>query len=46
VAKQIIALIRSGAATGIYHATSSGLTTWYGLAREIFGLLGAPTRAG
>ena len=41
VAKQIIALVRSGAATGIYHGTSSGMTTWYGLAGEIFGLLGA-----
>ena len=41
VAGQIIALVRSGAAGGIYHATSSGETTWFGLAREVFGLLGA-----
>jgi dTDP-4-dehydrorhamnose reductase len=41
VAAQIIALIRSGAPAGIYHATSSGEATWYGLAREIFRLLGA-----
>jgi len=41
VARQIIALARSAAAPGIYHATSSGQTTWFGLAREIFGLLGA-----
>jgi dTDP-4-dehydrorhamnose reductase len=41
VASQIIALVRSTAAPGIYHATSSGQTTWFGLAREIFGLLGA-----
>jgi dTDP-4-dehydrorhamnose reductase len=41
VAEQIIALIQSTAAPGIYHATSSGQTTWFGLAREIFGLLGA-----
>ena len=41
VASQIIALVRSGAASGIYHATSSGETTWFGLAREVFGLLGA-----
>jgi dTDP-4-dehydrorhamnose reductase len=40
VAAQIIALVRSGAA-GIYHATSSGETTWCGLAREVFRLLGA-----
>jgi dTDP-4-dehydrorhamnose reductase len=41
VGRQIIALIHSTAAPGIYHATSSGQTTWFGLAREIFGLLGA-----
>ena len=41
VAGQIIALGRSQAAAGVYHATSSGETTWFGLAREIFGLLGA-----
>ena len=41
VARQIIALVHSTAAPGIYHATSSGQTTWFGLAREIFGLLGA-----
>jgi dTDP-4-dehydrorhamnose reductase len=41
VAGQIIALVRSGAPGGVYHATSSGETTWYGLACEVFGLLGA-----
>ena len=41
VAGQIVALVGSSAAPGIYHATSSGQTTWFGLAREIFGLLGA-----
>jgi dTDP-4-dehydrorhamnose reductase len=41
VARQIIAMIRAGAPPGVYHATSSGQTTWFGLAREIFGLLGA-----
>jgi dTDP-4-dehydrorhamnose reductase len=41
VARQIVALVNSSAAPGIYHATSSGQTTWFGLAREIFGLLGA-----
>ena len=45
VARQIIALAHSTAAPGIYHATSSGQTTWFRLAREIFGLLGAdPSR--
>lgn len=45
VAEKIIALVRSDAPAGIYHATSSGQTTWLGLAREIFWLLGAdPSR--
>lgn len=41
VAGQIVALIHAAASPGIYHATSSGQTTWFGLAREIFQLLGA-----
>ena len=41
VARKIIELVHSTAPPGIYHATSSGQTTWFGLAREIFGLLGA-----
>lgn len=41
VARQIIALVTSHAAPGVYHATSSGQTTWCGLAREVFRLLGA-----
>lgn len=41
VAEQIMSLLCSGAASGIYHATSSGQTTWFGLAQEVFGLLGA-----
>jgi len=41
VADRIIALARSEAAGGIYHATSSGETTWFEFAREIFRLLGA-----
>ncbi len=41
VAGQIVALIHGAASPGIYHATSSGRTTWFGLAREIFRLLGA-----
>jgi dTDP-4-dehydrorhamnose reductase len=40
-ADQILRLIRSGAPAGIYHATSSGETSWHGLARAIFRLLGA-----
>jgi dTDP-4-dehydrorhamnose reductase len=41
VASQIIALVQADAPGGCYHATSSGETTWYGLAREVFHLLGA-----
>jgi dTDP-4-dehydrorhamnose reductase len=45
VARQVIALVHAAAAPGVYHATSSGQTTWYGLAREVFALLGAdPSR--
>jgi dTDP-4-dehydrorhamnose reductase len=43
VAGQVIALARSGAPAGVYHATSSGETTWFGFAREIFRLVGADT---
>ena len=41
VADQIFWLMSSGAPAGIYHATCSGETTWFGLAREVFSLLGA-----
>jgi dTDP-4-dehydrorhamnose reductase len=41
VAARVIALGRSRAPAGVYHATSSGVTTWFGFAREIFLLLGA-----
>jgi dTDP-4-dehydrorhamnose reductase len=41
VADQVIALARARAVAGVYHATSAGETTWFGLAREIFRLLGA-----
>ena len=41
VAERILALGSGSAPAGIYHATCSGQTTWFGLAREIFGLLGA-----
>ena len=41
VARHVVALTRSGAPAGIYHVTSSGETTWFGLAQEIFRLVGA-----
>jgi dTDP-4-dehydrorhamnose reductase len=40
VAELILALVAASAPAGTYHATCSGQTTWFGLAREIFGLLG------
>jgi dTDP-4-dehydrorhamnose reductase len=39
VARQIHALVTSGAPAGVYHATSSGETTWFGLASEIFTIM-------
>jgi dTDP-4-dehydrorhamnose reductase len=41
VARQILLLGQADAPPGIYHASSSGATTWMGLAREVFRLLGA-----
>jgi dTDP-4-dehydrorhamnose reductase len=41
VARQIHSVIQVGAPPGIYHATSSGETTWYGLAGEVFKLFAA-----
>jgi dTDP-4-dehydrorhamnose reductase len=40
-ATKIIELASSSAPAGIYHTTSAGATTWFGLAREVFRLLGA-----
>jgi dTDP-4-dehydrorhamnose reductase len=41
LAAQILTLVISGAPAGVYHGTSSGETTWFGLAQEVFGLQGA-----
>ncbi|HTR90846.1 MAG TPA: dTDP-4-dehydrorhamnose reductase [Trebonia sp.] len=38
VAAQVCALIDASAPAGVYHATSSGQTTWFGFAEEIFRL--------
>ncbi|WP_373428674.1 dTDP-4-dehydrorhamnose reductase [Streptomyces sp. B1I3] len=35
------AALAGTAPAGVYHGTSGGETTWFGLTREIFGLLGA-----
>jgi dTDP-4-dehydrorhamnose reductase len=43
VAAQIRALIVTAAPAGVYHATSAGETTWFGLAREVYALAGADT---
>lgn len=45
LARQIVALADVQPPAGRYHATSSGQTTWFGFAREIFRLIGAdPSR--
>ncbi|MFE3648071.1 dTDP-4-dehydrorhamnose reductase [Streptomyces sp. NPDC059152] len=45
LARQLLLLGRAAhtgrAPAGIYHATSTGATTWYGLARAVFALTGA-----
>ncbi|MER6943932.1 dTDP-4-dehydrorhamnose reductase [Nonomuraea sp. NPDC000554] len=41
VADFVVRLAQSDLPPGIYHGVSSGRTTWYGLAREVFALLGA-----
>jgi dTDP-4-dehydrorhamnose reductase len=41
VAGQIAGLVGAAAPPGVYHATSSGETTWFGLAQEVFRLVGA-----
>jgi dTDP-4-dehydrorhamnose reductase len=45
VATAIYALIDAAAPTGVYHATSSGETTWFGFAEEIFALYNASLEA-
>lgn len=41
VAERLVALGGHPAARGVFHATSAGETTWFGLTQEIFRLLGA-----
>ena len=36
LAAQIVALVESGAQSGVFHGTSSGETTWFGFARAVF----------
>jgi dTDP-4-dehydrorhamnose reductase len=44
VARAVQDLVDSDAAAGVYHATASGQTTWFGLARAVFEELGADPR--
>jgi dTDP-4-dehydrorhamnose reductase len=46
LAAQLVTLVAAGAPAGVYHATSSGQTTWFGLAQEIFDLHAASTGHG
>ena len=36
LAEQLLRLADSSAASGVYHGTASGETTWFGFAREVF----------
>ena len=45
VAAQVVALIERSAPPGVYHATSSGQTSWFGFAEEIFQHYHASVRA-
>ncbi|TFD29389.1 dTDP-4-dehydrorhamnose reductase [Cryobacterium cryoconiti] len=40
LAAQIVALLDSGAPAGIYHGTSTGVTSWFGFARAVFATAG------
>ncbi len=41
LAKQIVSVVDADVPSGTYHATNAGETTWFGLTRSIFELLGA-----
>ncbi|MGW3073429.1 dTDP-4-dehydrorhamnose reductase [Kitasatospora sp. NPDC001132] len=41
VARLLLALGRTPGARGVFHATNAGRASWYGLAREVFRLVGA-----
>ena len=41
LAAQVVALVDADAPPGTYHGTSTGATTWHGLARLVFELAGA-----
>jgi dTDP-4-dehydrorhamnose reductase len=41
LARRVVDVVDAGVPHGTYHATSSGRTTWFGLARKVFELVGA-----
>ena len=41
LAERIVEVVQQDVPAGTYHACAAGLTSWHGLAREVFGLLGA-----
>lgn len=41
LAARLVAAVDAGVPAGTYHGTASGETTWFGLARRVFELLGA-----
>lgn len=44
VARQLLHLLRAGAADGLYHATAEGSCSWHAFAAEIFRLAGSSVR--
>jgi dTDP-4-dehydrorhamnose reductase len=46
LARQLVTLVAASAPAGVYHGTSSGQVTWFGLAQEVFDLYAASTGQG
>jgi dTDP-4-dehydrorhamnose reductase len=40
LARQIVALVESGAPAGVYHGTNGGETSWFGFARAVYSAFG------
>lgn len=41
LARQLVTMVDAGVPAGAYHGTNGGETTWFGLARRVFELVGA-----